>query len=89
MTNFQIRPKGRSARVMCLNELKKQFSCNLVYYMVSDSISCGELCKEIDVSPQTLTYWRTGKRLPSILHLKDLANHFRVSMESMIEPLRV
>ena len=72
-----------------LLQIKKQFSCNLVYLMMRESTTCRMLCENLNISAQTLTYWRTGKRLPSIVHLQGLSRMFGASMEDMIGPMKI
>ena len=72
-----------------LMKMKKQFSCNLVYLMMRDSISSNRICDQFSITPQTLSAWRRGKGLPSITRLPDLSQFFNVTMEEMLGPMQI
>tara|TARA_Y100000310_G_C20590368_1_gene767661 strand:- start:43 stop:306 length:264 start_codon:yes stop_codon:yes gene_type:complete len=70
-------------------QMKKQFSCNLVYLMMRDSISSNSICNQFRISPQTLSAWRRGKGLPTIARLSVISNHFGVSIENLLGPMEI
>ena len=64
---------------------KKLFSANLRFLMEQHGVKSKELCKILNVSENTICYWRAGTRYPTATALQALANYFGVDQQDFFD----
>ena len=64
---------------------KKLFSQNLRFIMAQHGVSNIELARIVNVSENTICYWRAGTRYPTATALQALASYFGISQSDFFD----
>ena len=66
---------------------RKTIDCfieNLAYYSYETKTTIAELAKILEVSPTTISMWRTGKAFPRIEVLEKIADYFGITVSELL-----
>ena len=61
-----------------------KFNENLKYLRKEEKMTQENLAERLNVSRQTVTKWESGQSLPDIENLKQIADLFGVTMDSLV-----
>ena len=64
-----------------------KFNENLKYLRKKEGLTQEQLAEKLNVSRQAVTKWESGKALPDIENLKEIAYIFSVSIDSLVEDI--
>ncbi|SHE47315.1 DNA-binding transcriptional regulator, XRE-family HTH domain [Marinitoga hydrogenitolerans DSM 16785] len=61
------------------------FSDNLRRIRIENKINQRELAKKLNVTQETISYWETGKRQPTLDKLVKLSKIFNISIDDLLK----
>lgn len=70
---------------MAEQEQKIIFGKNLSYYVSKTGKMQKEVAKDLKINPTTFNMWCTGKIMPNVSKIKDLANYFGIFFFDLTE----
>lgn len=70
---------------MAEQEQKIIFGKNLSYYVSKTGKMQKEVAKDLKINPTTFNMWCTGKIMPNVSKIKDLANYFGIFFFELTE----
>ena len=64
---------------------KEVFARNLKFYLVTKGVSQAEVCKTLNIKPNSFSDWINAKTYPRIDKIEMLANYFGIKKSDLIE----
>ena len=64
---------------------KEVFARNLKYYLAKKNVTQAEVCKTLNIKPNSFSDWINAKTYPRIDKIEMLANYFGIAKSSLIE----
>lgn len=66
-------------------EIPAYIGKNLDFFRQKKGLTQETLCRILNLTRSTYAYYETGKTLPSIMFLKELATFYKVTMEELLD----
>lgn len=66
-------------------EIPPYIGWNMVYYRQKHSLTQEMLCRVLHMTRSTYAYYETGKTLPSVMLLKELAQYYHISLDELLD----
>ena len=67
-----------------MNDLRKTIAENITKLRTASKLTQGELAKILNYTDKSISKWERGESLPPIETLKELADFFNVSLDSLV-----
>lgn len=64
-------------------ELRKNFSRNLLYWLAKREKSQAELCRQMHVSSATVSDWCNAKKIPRIYNIIEIAEWLKIDLSDL------
>lgn len=61
------------------------FATNLTNLLKENNLNYEKLAAVTGFTARAISYWAQGKRIPSVLNAKKIADYFGVSVDSMLK----
>ncbi len=66
-------------------EIPAYIGWNMTYYRQKHGLTQETLCRILQITRSTYAYYETGKTLPSVMLLKELARYYHISMDELLD----
>lgn len=66
-------------------ENKEVMARNIRHYMAINNVTAADMCKILNIKPNTFSYWVNAKYYPRIDKIEMMANYFGVSKAALVE----
>lgn len=70
-----------------INELKKIFSQNILFFRKKLNLSQKELSEKLQTSNKNISKWERAETIPDILTIKKMSKIFNVNVDTLISPI--
>lgn len=68
-------------------ENKEVMARNIRHFMTINNVTAADMCKVLNIKPNTFSYWVNAKYYPRIDKIEMMANYFGVSKAALVEDL--
>lgn len=71
--------------VLKMGENQEVMARNIRHFMTINNVTAADMCKALNIKPNTFSYWVNAKCYPRIDKIEMMANYFGVSKAALIE----
>lgn len=71
--------------VLKMVENQEVMARNIRHFMTINNVTAADMCKALNIKPNTFSYWVNAKYYPRIDKIEMMANYFGVSKAALIE----